>query len=876
MVGCLPFFTKPKLDHLIFIRSLTTFDMRIIATTCFFALLTTFAYGQKEVDLTSNPTLEAYFANEQRALGLTSDDTAVSLPKTTCYSPSDPDVISVLAGQTVRLKLEFDTTGLGANGYYECINCSGLVAGTASIIINADSEPIDSLFFMANPGVDAATELVDIRYCNEDGSACTEEAVTYTFLARRPGGNDYPPAITVQPEEAINLEIPLNLPGELTCNFFVECPDNYEGREQLAYFTDYSGPVNSMVYKASRVDGLDSLCVVLCDDNGICDTTHYAFRVNVNSILPPFYDDFSYDSPVPAAGLWLDKEVYVNTEMPFNPRSIGVATFDGLSNRGRPYGNGYGPADRLTSTYLNTINGNWTLSFWLQRGGIADRPEIQDSLVLQFRDEEDDWISIMSFAGVSPNIPFSERDTFQFYTAPVSADYQHDRFQFRFVNYNDRNGIRDNWHLDYVRLDNNPTASQDFNDVAFTYPPDFILENYTSMPWRHFQPQLNEELRRNISVGVYNHFATAQNASPSSAAIEELNTGINPFGAVPTLFNGLETNVAAQETIFKGYSLQGDPSGFSNVYDNYAAQMASADFDAFDALDFRLSYSLSNTSQEGLDFVQRNDEVSRITHFGDYFAYDDGTAESAIQTSADRQVAVAFTASVADTIHGVQMHFANANVDYTDQQFRLRIWIGELDDNPEYSQVYDPVYASAFFDTLQGFTSYRLLDENGDLSPLAIPAGTFYVGWQQASTCAFSECISIGYDRNRPQAKDFIFADNGTGFEPITGVTEGALMLRPYLSSDIGTTSVESIAANDVAELKLFPNPTSAQLFLRTNLEDTRNTQLIIYNSTGQQVFRQPFAEAINISTLPAGMYFVQLQGVDGNQSAPQRLIVIK
>ena len=109
--------------------------MRIIATTCFFALLTTFAYGQKEVDLTSNPTLEAYFANEQRALGLTSDDTAVSLPKTTCYSPSDPDVISVLAGQTVRLKLEFDTTGLGANGYYECINCSGLVAGTASIII---------------------------------------------------------------------------------------------------------------------------------------------------------------------------------------------------------------------------------------------------------------------------------------------------------------------------------------------------------------------------------------------------------------------------------------------------------------------------------------------------------------------------------------------------------------------------------------------------------------------------------------------------------------------------------------------------------------------------------------------------------------------
>ncbi|WP_020537013.1 T9SS type A sorting domain-containing protein [Lewinella cohaerens] len=849
--------------------------MRIIATTAFFALLTTFAYGQKEVDLTSNPILEIYHADEQRALGIFSDDTFTTRPKTTCYTPSDPQAIPVLNGQTVQFQLELDTIGFGADGYYECIDCVDAVFGTAGIVLDQEGEPTDSLFYTANMGVAADTDLAGIRYCNADGSACTD-IETFVFLARRPGANDYPPAIPLQPEEVIDLDIPLSLPGELTCNFFVDCPDNYEGREQLAYFTDYSGPVNSIVYRASRVDGLDSLCVVLCDDNGICDTTHYAFRVQVNSITPPFYDDFSYDNPVPVAGLWLDKEVYVNKEMPFNPPSIGVATFDGLSNRGRPYGDGYGPADRLTSTYLNTINGNWTLSFWLQRGGIADRPEVQDSLVLQFRDEEDDWISIMSFEGMAANQPFSVRDSFQFYSAPVSADYQHDRFQFRFINYNDRTGFRDNWHLDYVRLDNNPTGSEDFNDIAFTYPPDYILENYTSMPWRHFQPQLNEELRTNIDIGVYNHFATDQNASPSFASIEELNTGINPFGAVPTLFNGLESNVAAQESILRTYSLQGDPTGFSNVYDNYAAQMGSSDFNNLDDIDFRLSYSLTNTSQEGLDFVQRNDEVSRITHFGEYFAYDDGTAESAIQTSANRQVAVAYTASVADTIHGVQMHFANTNDGFPDQQFRLRIWIGELDGTPEYSQIYEPVFPSAFFDTLQGFTSYRLLDENGDLAPLAIPAGTFYVGWQQASSCDFSECISIGYDRNRPQAKAFIFADNGAGFNPVSGITEGALMLRPYLNSEIGVTSVESLQDTRTVDLKLFPNPVRDQLFLKTNMEDQQNTQLIIYNATGQEVFRQSFAEVVNISTLSAGIYFAQLQGIDGNQSAPQRLIVIK
>lgn len=847
--------------------------MRIIATTCLLALLTTLAYGQKVVSLNSNRILENHYNEQQRALGIPPNALG-GTPKAECEEPEDPDVVALIDNTDITVKLTLDTIGLGGDGVYECINCDDLSFGTSYILTDINGSPSDSLIYFAESGLEAVLETVQIRYCNSDNE-CIEGEVT--FLIKRPGRSETLPAIVVQQEELIELTAPLNLPGDLRCSFFIDCEDNYEGRDQLVYLSDYSAPTNTIFYRASRYAGDDKVCFVLCDNNGICDTTNYTLRVNVNSITPPFYDDFSYDSPVPALGLWLDQEVYVNTQIPLYPPSLGAATFDGLTSRGRPYGGGYGEADRLTSTYLDTDAGDWTLSFWLQRGGLGDKPETRDSLLLQFFNSDDEWVTIIKFEGLLANTPFGTLDTFKFYTAPVTSDYQHDRFQFRFVNYSDRSGFRDNWNLDYVRLDDNPTFSPNFSDIAFMAPPDFILENYTSMPWRHFQPQLETELRRTIEVGVFNNFATAQNASPSSASIQELNTGLNPWGAVPTLFNGLESNIAPQVSVLRTYDLQGDPTGFSNVYTNYAAQMGSSDFDGLEELDFQLTYNLANTSQEGLDFVQRNDEVSRTTHFGDYFAYDDGTAELALQTSVNAQLAVAFTASVPDTIYGVQMHFANVNNDFSDQQFRLRIWTEQLDGSPEYSQVFEPFYASTAFDTLQGFTSYRLLDDDGNFTPFAIPAGTFYMGWQQATNCDFAECIAIGYDRNRPQGKQFIFSNDGTGWEPLNeNIPEGALMLRPFLSSEIGITSVSSLEEEDQASLQIFPNPSRDRIFLRTSLVNPDQAQVVIYNSTGQQVLRQRFAEAVNISILPAGLYIVQLQDGNGHQSTAQRLIITK
>lgn len=839
--------------------------MRIIATTIWCVLFTLPLIGQREVPISSNPTLETYY-QERLQEEMPTAAAFTGIEKEGCTTPVE-NVIPVEAGQTNIQFVDIDTFGLGGDGFYQCVNCGDLSFGAASLAT-------DTLTYVANMGILAEVEAVSIRYCDAAGVNCTNP-IDFDFLVRRPGENIFPAAIAVDPGEVVPITATNTLPGALRCNFFVDCIDNYEGRDQLAYFTDYSGPTNEFIYRASRFDGIDSLCLVLCDEFGICDTTHYAFRLDIPSKSLPVYDDFSYAGPIPSEDLWLDQEVYVNTELPLNPRSVGVATFDGLSNRGRPYGAGYGEADRLTSTYLNTSSGDWALSFWLQRGGLGDRPEIRDSLVLQFRNTDDEWISVQEYTGIPANQPFFIQDTFRFFIQPITEDFQHNRFQFRFVNYNDRSGFRDAWHLDYLRLDNNPTGSEVFNDIAFTRPPAHILANYTSMPWRHFQPRLEEELAETIDVGVYNHFSTAQNASPSNVLLEELNTGINPFGTVPTLFNGLEVNLDKGVPINRTYNLMGDETGSSNVWPPYIASMGSGDYDDQDVLDFQLTYTLQNTSQEGVEFVERNDEVSRTTRFSNYFAYDDGTAESSIETSAGQAVAVAFDAAVPDTIQGVRFHFPHTVEDVTAQEMQLSIWIGELDDSPEYRVKYQPVYASTFFDTLQGFTSYELLNAAGEPSPLAIPAGTFFVGWEQVSTCQFGRCIAVGYDRNRPQGVGNIFVNPGGGWDPITGVTEGALMLRPVMSGGepVGTTSTKEVVSED--RLLISPNPSRDQIYLQ-GPEWAMDATVQIFSNTGQLQWEQPYAERVNISNLPAGMYFVRLQDARGNYTSTQRLIVIK
>lgn len=843
--------------------------MRLIATTLLLCAAVSTSWAQREVPITTNSALESQYQADRAGWAPTGmPDNYLVRAKADCDEPEE-EAISVLADSTFQLTVEIDTSGLDTNGVYQCLDCGPLNFGTATL-------NDQKLSYTANNGVTAGVDEVRVIYCKPDNSECSD-TVRYTFLARRPGRNLFPAAIVLAANEMTTVDGPdEDLPGALKCNFFLDCTDNYEGRDQVAYFTDYSQPVADVVYRASRFRGVDSLCVVLCDEFGICDTSHYAFRIQVPALDLPFMDDFSYEGTRPDANLWLDGEVYVNEDMAVDPPSIGVATFDGIDFRGRPYGDGYEAADRLSSAYIDLSGQNATpvLSFWLQRGGIGDRPELRDSLVLEFKNDDNEWEYITSFEGMPGNQPITVIDTFRFYSFPIDADYFYDGFQFRFVNFSDRSGFRDNWHLDYVRLDD-VQVEQTINDVAFTKPPALILADYSSMPWRHFQGTPDNELLPFLDVGVYNHAAQTLNASPSSVQFQELNSNVQPFITNPTLFNGLDINIPNGEPINRQYDLASDPSGFPNVWSDYIQIMEGPSFDAFDELIFEMRYTLNNTTQlnqSGFEGILRNDEVLTQTIFSDYFAYDDGTAESAIETSAGNEIAVAYTAGVADTIRGVQIQFPHTSIDVTDQLFRLKIWVGELDDSPEYNVLYSPDYASNYFDTLQGFTSYPLVDADGDLTSVAIPEGNFYVGWEQGSSCDIGSCVAIGYDRNRPQGRDFIFVNNGGDWEPIFNVTNGSLMIRPVVSGGNPVFPTETFAPATLP-LTIYPNPAHDRLFLNLPANSSGKGEILVYNAAGQLIKRLPLRSEIAIADLAAGFYWLEVVDAELNQTARQKFL---
>jgi hypothetical protein len=843
--------------------------MRATTTLCVLLLMVTTAWGQREVDLRGYRHLQA----EQPA---TTKEPRFAAKSENCDQPLIDALVAVV-GDTLELEIELDTTGLGG-GAYRCLNCADAIFGEAGI--GAESGFFRYIPEPSLPSVGLDT--IAVTYCNAGGELCSD-TLTLAILARRAGQKLFPSGLVLAPEETVTVTVPADqLPGALQCNFFLECVDNYPGRDQRAYFTDYTQPVNEVVYEASRFRGVDSLCVVLCDEFGICDTTHLAFRVQAPSRGLPFMDDFSYAGPTNEE-LWLDNEVYLNSTMPINPPSYGVATFDGIDHTGRPYGGEYDAADRLTSTYLNiSPNEEAVLTFWLQRGGLADRPETQDSLVLEFTNEDGEWEFVTSFAGMPANQPIAVRDTlFTFYRIPIADDYRHPDFQFRFSNFADRQGLRDVWHLDYVRLGVGANQIDTFfNDLAFTRLPEPILKDYSSMPLRHFQATGANELSDSLLVGVYNHSSQTLNASPSSVIFEELNSNVTPFNTTPTLFNGLDINIPNQQPVNRVYRLQSDQNGFPSVWADYVSIMEGPAFDAFDELEFEMTYTLSNPGQiqlPGFEDVQRNDRVSRTTYFSDYFAYDDGTAESAVETSAGKQVAVAFVACVPDTLRGVRIHFPHTSEDISEQLFRLRVWIGELDNSPDYDVIYSPAYASTYFDTLQGFTTYPLVDMNGNLAPLPLPADSFFVGWQQLTNCDISRCIGVGYDRNRPQGYDFIYVNNGAGWEPIFALSKGSLMLRPVVSGDapVLPTEVADIPAVEADGLTVFPNPVRDVLQLRWADGAAREGIMQLYNQAGQLLRQAPLASEWRLGDLTPGLYFLEVVTDDGRPAVRKKVVVV-
>jgi len=615
----------------------------------------------------------------------------------------------------------------------------------------------------------------------------------------------------------------------------------------------------------------DLYCIEICDTMGMCMIVQVIIEVRAPITLP-FMDDFSYTGPFPDRAKWLDRFVFINNTMAKDPPSFGVATFDGLDNNGSPYGGGEADiSDYLTSGFFDlsglTIQDNVYLTFYIQKKGLGLRPRVNDVFRLEFKNNQGNWVQIAEYPGITGSFPTSDSPDFEYKFILLTNAYLHDDFQFRFSNVGSRSGIREVWHLDYVRLGRNRNQNPAFEDAAFSKPPNSILFPYTAMPINHLMNHEDKYLNSELSIGIYSHFGQSALVDPSWHLLHDRVNGTEILREGDLTLLELPPLVPVnQRNLSPGIHNFNNPLRSDAWFSTFQSAISGKD-----SVNLITTYTL-NQDQEAINNIPetlRNNSVSTSTVIKDYFAYDDGTAEMGIALVSNptvlTQLAVKYHAEVADSLQGFQVHFPYVEGDQSNLLFNFKIWISELkDDEEDYRLIFQrPIYPDQIFDTLQAFSTYGLIDENtGRDTKIFIPPGDFYIGIQQVSTGAR---IPMGFDRNNPQGLEYIYFNRGFGWEKFSeqsNALPGAVMIRPVFGTDplpITTNTTDELMPS--IKVKVFPNPTDGRLnILPEDYVDTKGWYVEMNNTLGQRVLYESYRPELNVGNFPGGIYYLSVR----------------
>jgi hypothetical protein len=544
--------------------------------------------------------------------------------------------------------------------------------------------------------------------------------------------------------------------------------------------------------------------------------------------------------------LWLEDDAYHNFTFAINPRSLGVMTFDGLDANGYPYQFGTeisGVGDYLTSKSLNMgelePQDSVYLSFLVQRGGYGEEPEPEDDFILEFRDAASgDWTEIWSLSGGT------DIERWRVVNIPVKApQYFQNGFQFRFKNNSGLSGSLDHFHLDYVYLrENGGWQDSIFEDFAWSYPVGSLIKDYTSVPWDHWKNSFDGRMNDSTKVGVFNSYLVNQQPDVSQLIVEHPQTGTSVYAMNVDVITG---DNPAQD--YNAYSYTGSYHDLGST-NRFPATVTG------DEAVFNIT---------GIATIQQpnyavNDTCYTTQVFSDYYSYDDGSAEKAYGIiGVQARLAIRFNTYEVDSIIGVRMHFVPSVNDVSDKLFLLTVW-GDNNGHPG-SVIYEDQFFQArtpqYEDAIGKFTEYFL----PDTMKLEVPQ-TFYVGWRQVD----QDRLNVGLDMNNDNSHNTFFTING-GATWSSSDYDGSVMIRPIFSTqaniDLGT---EEIAASP--EWEVYPNPTTGIVAI-----DWRNDRYFpgavcrdVQGRIVGTIEEGDKLQKIDLGGMPAGLYFIQLNGFEG------------
>jgi hypothetical protein len=552
----------------------------------------------------------------------------------------------------------------------------------------------------------------------------------------------------------------------------------------------------------------------------------------VDTVNLPFFDDFSGNSIIPDNKRWEDKYVLINNTYSKNQITSGIATFDALDDAGNLYETASSArfeADRLTSLPVNlkyAASDSIFLSFYYQPGGLADLPEDNDSLTLQFyAPAEDKWYSVWKANG----------GTWHNFKAVIlkidQSKYLRKGFKFRFKNYvtlsanlSDPSliGNCDIWNVDYVLLNKNRNhADTVFHDVAFRAPLRSLLKTYEAMPARHFRQIYLQEMGASVPVHYRNNDIIIRNITRDFKIWDVYKNSLVKY------FSGGATNIAPQTN-----------------EDFNADLIYTFDTDNKDSALFKVTAWLITDVFD----PKENDTLVYNQVFNNYFAYDDGSAEEGYGInglgSRNARVACRFRSYVKDTLRAISICFNDSYVNSNKRAFDLVVW-GDNNGIPGdvlYTRENVTVEKGS---TINGFYTYPLT------TPVPVN-GAFYVGWKQRS----ETFLNAGFDINTSGGTRQFYWINGNWNQ---STAAGTIMIRPTVGSPL-TTSINEINYKTTNTLRFWPNPASDYITIDPeSIQVSGLTYISISDLQGRILMKVPNTGRIDISSLHDGIYILIL-----------------
>ena len=585
-------------------------------------------------------------------------------------------------------------------------------------------------------------------------------------------------------------------------------------------------------------------------------TNTFLARKATTSATPlslPFFEDFTGYQSYPDSSRWTDFEVYVNNTMGLNPITRGVATFDGLDKYGIPYDSfsniNYRYADSLTSQPINldpavvAPGDSIYFSFFYQAQGNAYYPENGDSLMLYFKTKYGGYIKVWTLDGsdsIQPVRPFKQ------VMIPIADSLYFDSFfQFRFVNKAAMLWADADWHIDYIRLDRNRfQADTAIADLGFSGAPSFLLNDYTSMPYRQFMASPAGYRSSHYFANVHNNYGTLQSFIYGYHAIALNN------GAVlrsDTTYNASMLKHSWMDVDFMAYANTIPMPGLNTkvVFEN--------------------TYYIESV---GPDDSKANDTVVKDIIFDNYLAYDDGSAEKSyyldLFPTLPGKIAIEYYLDQPDTMRGMSIYFGRQIPFATYKSFNINIYsaIGGINGSPVDVPLYtQELFTPCYVDSINHFWNY-IFD-----TPLVLPAGLFYAGTTQPAE-GNNDSLYFGLDVNRV-GPNHVYYKVLSNWYPSS--ISGAIMMRPLLGQVVLPTAISDINIHSPS-LQLSPNPATEEVQLEFG--SYGEADYTVTELSGRVLLKgfTTSGSKINITNLTPGMYVVNLSQ-QGKKWPPQKVI---